>query len=578
MTDPAGVHRITRWLPAVEQVRTYERRWFWNDLAAGLVLVALLVPAGMAYAQASGLPPITGLYATAVPLLAYALFGPSRLLVVGPDSALAPLIAAVVIPLSDGDAGRAIALAGLLSLLVGGICMLAGLARFGFLAELLSTPVRYGYLNGIALTIVVSQLPKALGFSVQAETLFGTMRELWHGIADGRSVGAAIGVSGASLVIVLVLRRLTPVLPGVLVIVIGGIVATVVFDLADRLALVGDLPSGFPTPRLPELSWGAAGSLIGAALGIAFVAFADTSVLARVYAIKRGERVDSNQELVALGVVNVAAGLFQGFPVSGSQSRTPVAEAAGAKTQLTGVIAACVLLLVVLVAPGSFRNLPEATLAAVVIAAATRIFAVRPVVRLFAIRRSEFLLSIAAFAMVAVLGAIVGVAAAVGLSLLDFMRKAWLPHTTELVRVDGLKGYHDADRHPEGRRVPGLLLYRFDAPLFFANSRFFADDLLARVRRAEPPVHTVVITAEPITDIDLTAAEEMQELLVRLEAHGVQLRFAEMKGHVRDRLLRYGFDGVDPQAHFARTTGEAVKTYVRETGTDWVDWEDRPPG
>jgi high affinity sulfate transporter 1 len=496
-------------------------------------------------------------------------------LVVGPDSALSPLIAAVVIPLSNGDAGRAVALAGLLSLLVGGICMLAGLARFGFLAELLSTPVRYGYLNGIALTIVVSQLPKALGFSVHAETLLGTLRGLWRGAADGRAEWVAIGVSATSLLIVVLLRHITPVLPGVLVVVLGGIAATVVFDLGDRLALVGDLPSGFPTPHLPELSWNAAGRVVGAALGIAFVAFADTSVLARVYAMKGGQRVDSNQELVALGVVNAATGLFQGFPVSGSQSRTPVAEAAGAKTQLTGVVAGVVLLMLLVLAPGAFRNLPEATLAAVVIAAAVRIFAVPQVVRLFGVRRSEFLLSVAAFAMVAVLGAIVGVAAAVGLSLLDFMRKAWLPHTTELVRVDGLKGYHDADRHPEGRRVPGLLLYRFDAPLFFANSRFFADDLLARVRRADPPVRTVVITAEPITDIDLTAAEAMQELLAMLEARGVDLRFAEMKGHVRDRLLRYGFDGVDPQAHFARTTGEAVKAYVRDTGTDWVDWEDR---
>lgn len=575
VTDPTGVRRVTRWLPAVEQVRTYDRRWFWNDVTAGLVLVALLVPAGMAYAQASGLPPITGLYATAIPLLVYALFGPSRLLVVGPDSALSPLIAAVVIPLSHGDAGRAIALAGLLSLLVGGICMLAGLARFGFLAELLSTPVRYGYLNGIALTIVVSQLSRALGFSVHAETLFGTARDVWQGVVDGRTESAAVGVSVVSLVVVVLLRRVSPVLPGVLVVVVGGIAATVAFGLADQLALVGDLPAGFPTPRLPDLSWSAVGSIAGAAVGIAFVAFADTSVLARVYAMRGGQRVDSNQELVALGVVNAAAGLFQGFPISGSQSRTPVAEAAGAKTQLTGVVAATALLAVLVAAPSAFRNLPEATLAAVVIAAATRIFAVPQVIRLFAVRRSEFLLSIAAFAMVAVLGAIVGVAAAVGLSLLDFMRKAWLPHTTELVRVDGLKGYHDADRHPEGRRVPGLLLYRFDAPLFFANSRFFADDLLARVRHADAPVHTVVITAEPITDIDLTGAEVVQELLGRLQELGVELRFAEMKGHVREHLLRYGFDGPDPETHFARTTGEAVKTYVRDTGTDWVDWEDR---
>lgn len=578
MTDPTVARGWTRWLPGFEQARTYQRRWLGSDLLAGIVLVALLVPAGMAYAQASGLPPITGLYATAVPLFVYALFGPSRLLVMGPDSSLSPLIAAVVVPLSHGDAGRAIALAGVLSVLVGLFCMLAGLARFGFLAELLSTPVRYGYLNGIALTIVVSQLPKALGFSVHAETLLGTSRELWRGVTDGRVVWQAVVLSAVSLVVIVAIRRMTPVVPGVLVVVVGGIVATLLFGLGGRVALVGDLPAGFPRPHLPDLSWSTIRLVAGAAMGIAFVAFADTSVLARVYAMKRGERVDSNQELVALGMVNAVSGVFGGFPVSGSQSRTPVAEAAGARSQLTGVVAGVILLVLLVAAPGAFRNLPEATLAAVVMAAATRIFAIGQVAKLAAVRRSEFLLSIAAFAMVAVLGAVAGVGAAVGLSLLDFMRKAWKPHTTELVRVDGMKGYNDADRHPEGRRIPGLLLYRFDAPLFFANSRFFADDLLSRVMRAERPIDVVVITAEPITDIDLTGAEALQELLVLLEARHVELRFSEMKGHVRDRLLRYGFDGVDPQAHFARTTGEAVKTYVRDSGTPWVDWEDRLPG
>jgi high affinity sulfate transporter 1 len=561
----------------LEQARTYERRWLVNDVTAGLVLVALLVPAGMAYAQASGLPPISGLYATVVPLLVYAVVGPSRVLVMGPDSALAPLIAAVVLPLAGRDPGRAVALAGLLALLVGLIAVLAGLARFGFLAELLSAPVRYGYLNGIALTIVVSQLPHALGFSVHAETMLGTLRGVWDGIDDGRTDGRAIAIAVVALVVIVVLRRLTPVIPGVLIVVVGAIAATVLFGFkGDGLALVGDLPSGFPTPRLPELSWSMIGRVGGAAFGIAFVAFADTSVLARVYALKRGARVDSNQELVALGMVNVVTGLFQGFPVSGSQSRTPVAEAAGARTQLTGVVAAVALLVLLMAAPGAFRDLPEACLAAVVIAAAMRIVAITPVARLARVRRSEFLLSLAAFAMVAVLGAIVGVAAAVALSLFDFMRKAWKPHTTALVRVDGLKGYHDAERHPEGHHVPGLLLYRFDAPLFFANSRFFVEDLMQRIDSAPEPVRTVVVTAEPITDIDVTAADALKGLLADLEARGVELRFSELKGHVRERLLRYGFDGIDPQAHFARTTGEAVKSYVRDTGTEWVDWEDRP--
>ncbi|MGZ7084689.1 MAG: SulP family inorganic anion transporter, partial [Ilumatobacteraceae bacterium] len=501
-------------IPSLDVVRTYERSWLVKDLTAGAVLVALLAPAGMAYAQAAALPPITGLYATVIPLLVYAVVGPSRILVMGPDSALAPLIAAAVIPLSYGDPGRAIAIAGLLSAFVGVIGILAGLARFGFLAELLSAPVRYGYLNGIAVTIIMSQLPKALGVSVEAQTLLGTLRDLRSGIADGATNGWALGLAAAALATIVGLRRLVPRVPGTLVVVIAGIVATVAFGLADHgVRLVGDLPRGFPSPRLPDFGWRSISRLTGAALGIAFVAFADTSVLARVYADKSGARVDANQELVALGLANVAAGLFQGMPVSGSQSRTPVAEAAGARTQLTGVTAALLLLVLLVVAPGAFRNLPQPVLAAVVVAAAFRIFTIGPLTRLAAIRRSEFLLGVAAFLSVAVLGAINGVVVAIALSLLNFMRKAWKPHTAELVRVDGLKGYHDSERHPEGRRIDGLLLYRFDAPMFFANARYFVEDVLARVDRSPTPIRVVLVTAEPITDVDTTAADAIAELL-----------------------------------------------------------------
>ena len=557
-------------------VRTYERSWLVKDLTAGTVLVALLAPAGMAYAQASGLPPITGLYATVIPLLVYALVGPSRILVMGPDSSLAPLIAAAVIPLSDGDPGQAIVVASLLSVFVGVVGVIAGLARFGFLAELLSAPVRYGYLNGIAVTILVSQLPKALGFSVDSGSLLDTLGRLANGIADGETNRWALGLAGAALAVIVGLRRLVPRVPGTLVAVIGGTIATVVFGLAEHgVNLVGDLPSGFPSPRLPEVSWQTIGTLGGGAFGIAFVAFADTSVLARVYADKRGERVDANQELVALGLVNVAAGLFQGMPVSGSQSRTPVAEAAGARTQLTGVVAAAVLLGLIVGAPEAFRNLPQPVLAAIVVAAALRIFAIGPLVRLASIRRSEFVLGVAALLAVAILGAIVGVVVAIALSLLNFMRKAWKPHTAELVRVDGLKGYHDVERHPDGRQIDGLLIYRFGAPLFFANARFFVEDVLARIDRSPTPIRVVLVTAEPITDVDATAAEAIAELVRDLALQGAVLRFAELKGHVRERLQAFGLVDLIGSDHFARTTGEGVRAYVTDAGVDWTDWEDR---
>ena len=572
----------TRFVPLTEQLRGYRRGWLVNDAVAGTVLVALLVPAGMAYAQASGLPPITGLYATIVPLLVYALVGPSRVLVMGPDSALAPLILAAIIPFAASDPGEAIALAGLLSVVVGVVGVLAGLLRFGFLAELLSAPVRYGYLNGIALTIVITQLPKAFGFSVDADGLVDTALAFVRGVADGETNVWALGIAASCLAVILLMARLTKVVPGVLVAVVGAIVATLVFGLdGDDLSLVGSLPAGFPTPSLPDTDWDNLTAIFGAALGISFVAFADTSVLARVFALKRGAKVDSNQELVALGLVNITSGFFQGFPVSGSASRTPVAEAAGARTQLTGVFAALILLVLLLVGSDVFRNLPQATLAAVVIAAAVRMLAIKPVLQLARIRHSEFLLSMSALVAVALLGPVTGVAIAIALSLLNFMRKAWKPHTTELVRVDGLKGYHDDERHPEGRRIPGLMLYRFDAPLFFANARFFVEDVLERVDRAERagrPVRVVVITAEPITDVDTTAADAIDELIRDLAARDVTIRFSELKGHVRERMAAYGLIDRIGEQHLSRTTGQSVHTWVAESGVDWIDWEDRDNG
>ncbi|MCB0997701.1 MAG: SulP family inorganic anion transporter [Acidimicrobiales bacterium] len=572
----------TRFVPIVGQLRSYEPRWLGRDAVAGVVLVTLLVPAGMAYAQASGLPPITGLYATIVPLLVYAVVGPSRILVMGPDSALAPLILAALVPLAADDPAETIAIAGTLSIVVGLIGVLAGVARFGFLAELLSAPVRDGYLNGIALTIVVTQLPKAFGFSVDADGVLATAGAFVRGVLDGDTNGWALGIAAGGLAVILGIGRVTKVVPGVLVAVIGAIVVTVALDLEGRgLRLVGDLPSGLPAPRMPDLDGDTIASLFGAALGISFVAFADTSVLARVFALRSGSPVDSNQELVALGLVNVTSGFFQGFPVSGSSSRTPVAEAAGARTQLTGVFAALVLCVLLVVGSSTFRNLPQATLAAVVMAAAIRLFELRGVVRLARIRRSEFWLSMAAFVGVSLLGPVVGVVAAIALSVLNFMRKAWMPHTTELVRVDGLKGYHDADRHPEGRRVPGLMLYRFDAPLFFANARFFVEDIVGRVdsaARAGRPVDVVVVTAEPITDIDTTAADALDELLDDLAVRDVSLRFAELKGVVRERMEASGLVDDIGRRYFARTTGEAVRTWVEESGVSWTDWEERAVG
>jgi high affinity sulfate transporter 1 len=562
-----------RWLPGIALVRRYRWTWLPGDLAAGFVLTSVLIPAGMAYAEASGLPAVTGLYATIAALAAYFLLGPSRILIVGPDSALTPVIAATIAPLAAAGTDRAADLGAMLAVLAGGLMLMAAVARFGFVTELLSKPVRYGFLNGIALTIVVSQLPKLCGFSTDTDDVLEGMRRFVQGVGDGDVEPRALTIGLGSLVLIVLTRRFARRLPGALIAVVVSIATVVLID-PHGVALVGELPQGLPSFHIPEVRTADWGRLISGAVSIAIVAFADTSILSRTFALRAGRRVDPNRELGAVAAANLAAGLFQGFAISSSSTRTPVAAAAGARTQLTGLVGAATVVVLLVAFPGAFRDLPAATLAAVVIAAAIALVEVHGV-RLLAVRRpSEFALSIVAFLGVAILGVLAGIAVAVGLSLLNFVRKSWRPHITELVRVDGLKGYHDADRHPEGRRVPGLLLYRFDSPLFFANAEEFRTDVMDRVNRAAEPVRRVVISAEPITDIDATGAEALDELLDDLERQGVEIGFAELKGQVRDHLVPYGIvDRVGPD-RFYRTVGQAVKSYVADTGAHWVDWDD----
>jgi high affinity sulfate transporter 1 len=573
-----AISGLARWLPGLRTVRGYQRAWLPADLVAGVVLTALLVPVGMGYAQAAGLPPITGLYATIVPLVAYAVFGPSRVLVLGPDSSLAAVIAAIVLPLAGRDPERAVALAGMLAILTGVVILVAGVARLGFVTELLSRPVQLGYLYGIAVTIIVGQLPKLFGFSIDGRGLLPEVRDFVQGLARGRANGAALAVGLAGIVVILGVRRWRPRVPGVILAVGLGIAAVVAFDLTERgVQVIGVLPRGLPSPAIPDVRLDDLPLLFSGALGIALVTVTDTTVLSQSLAARRGEVVDANQELVALGAANLAAGAFQGFPISSSSSRTPVAIAAGARTQLTPLVGAATIALLLVAAPGALRNLPQPILGAVVITAAMGLVDPAAVRFLYQVRRSEFVLWLAAFVGVALLGVLLGILAAIVLSLGDFIRRAWRPHDAVLGREDELKGYHDLERHPAGRQVPGLLLYRFDAPLFFANAGEFRRRLRALLASATPPVRWVVVAAEPITDVDTSAAAVLGELLAELRQQGVTLAFAEAKGPVKDRLRRYGlYDQVGDERFFP-TVGTAVDGYLRATGVDWVDWEERRP-
>ena len=544
-----------------------------HDVGAAAVVTTLLIPAGMGYAEAAGLPPVTGLHATVVALLAYAAVGPSRTLILGPDSSLAPIIALAVLPLAAGDPGRATALAGLLALLSGALLLAGGLLRLGFVMDLLSKPIRLGYLNGVALTIIVGQLPKLFGFSADGESLLGRARGFVTGLGDGRAGLAAATLGLTALAAILAARQLAPRLPVFLLTMAGAALAVAWFGL--RVPVVGTLPGGLPAPALRHLGWADVTALLPAAAGIAVVTFADTGVLAHTLAAVDGEQPRDSAEMAALGVSNLAVGALGGFPVSGSASRTPVARASGARTRLTGVFAAVAVGALVLAAPGATRHLPSAALAAVVVAAALSLCDVAGIARLLRVRPSEFALALVAFAGVAALGVLRGIAVAVGLSLMEFVSHAWRPYMAELGRVDARKGYHDLDRHPEGRRIPGLVIARFDAPLFFANAPVFAAFLRRLVDGAPEPVRWVVVAAEPITDVDATAAEALAALDEELGRRDVRLVFAELKGPVKDRLDTYGLAGRFGPERCYPTLGTAVSGYLDATGTAWVDWTER---
>lgn len=548
---------IARWIPAVATVRGYQRAWLWPDVRAGIVVTALLIPAGMGYAEVAGLPPVTGLYATIVPLLAYAVFGPSRVLVLGPDSSLAPIIAAAILPLALGDPSRAVALAGLLAIMVGALLIIGGLVRLGFVTDLLSKPIRVGYLNAIAVIVIVSQLPKLLGFSVEAPSLWRGAVATGEGIVGGSidPVAAAFGIG--SLVVIFALKALRLPVPGVLVVVVVSMVLTAILGVS-ALPVVGALPQGLPAPALGGLEWTDVASLALPAAGIALIAFTDTAVLSRTFAARRGDSVDGSQEMAGLGIANVAGGALGGFPVSASSSRTPVAEQAGARTQLTGVVGAVLLIVFILALPGLTEFLPSATLAAVVMSAAIGLIDARGFVRLVRINLVDAVLSAAAFLGVLVFGVLQGIVITIGLSFIAFVNRSWRPYKAELGRVAGLRGYHDLSRNPEGARVPGIVIVRFDAPLFFANGAIFDDWVRSRVRSAGPDVRTVILAAEPITDIDTTAADELVELDEYLEARGIRLVIAEMKSPVVDTLARYGLTGRFTSDRFAPTVGAAV--------------------
>jgi high affinity sulfate transporter 1 len=559
--------RLEQWAPGLRVLRTYDRSWLAKDLVAGLILSALLIPQGMAYAELAGLPAITGLYTTVICLLAYAIFGPSPRLVLGPDSSLGPMIAAAILPLAAGSADRAVALAGMLALLVGTICVVAAVARLGFVADLISKPVRMGYLAGLAVTIAVGQIPKFLGYSVDADSFLQEIRAIVAELGQTNLWTFAVGL--LTLGIILGLRRWAPRSPGILIAVVAAIAATVLFNLpAHGVATVGTLPQGFPLPQFPGVPLADLPLLIATAFGISLVAMGDTISTSAGFASRQGLEVDANQELVGIGAANVIAGFFQGFPVSTSGSRTAVAEQSGAKTQLTGVVSAAVIILMLLFFPGLVRNLPQSALAAILIVAAASLLDVEGLRRLLGESRSEFILAIICALGVIFIGVLQGIVLAILLSVFQLFARMWRPRWAILGQEDGYPGFHDLRRHPMARTFPDILIIRWNAPLMFANATVFRSVIREQIAQADPKPQWVVIAAAPITDLDTTAADTLRDLDLELNAQGIHLAFAALQGRVRDHLVKLGLQKTIDARNFYPTLETAIKAIAEQTPTE----------
>lgn len=564
-------HSWKRWLPGLQTLAHYKSAWLTNDLSAGLVLTTMLVPVGIAYAEASGVPGIYGLYATIIPLLVYALFGPSRILVLGPDSSLAALILAVVLPLSLGDPARAIALASMMAVVSGIVCILAGVLRLGFITELLSKPIRYGYMNGIALTVLISQLPKVFGFSIDSDEPVLNLIAIIESLLAGNTNIATLLIGAATLLIILLLKRYQR-FPGILLAVVLATLVVGLFNLDEQagVSVLGSLPQGLPAFAIPWISAADIQAVIIGGFAVALVSFADTSVLSRTYAARTHTYVDPNQEMIGLGAANLATGFFQGFPISSSSSRTPVAEQAGAKTQLTGVVGAVTVALLLVATPDLLQYLPTSALAAVVIASAIGLFEFKDLRRIYRLQQWEFWLSIVCFVGVAVLGAIPGIGLAIGIAVIEFLWDGWRPHYAVLGRVDGIRGYHDLKRYPDARLIPGLVLFRWDAPLFFANAELFQNRILEAVNQSPTPVRRIIVAAEPVTSVDLTSADVIAELAEKLRYAHIELHFAEMKDPVKDKMKRFELLDRIGSNIFHPTIGAAVDAYLDEYAVDWM--------
>jgi sulfate permease, SulP family len=556
---------IRHWLPE------YERRWLRPDVIAALAVWAVLVPESIAYASLAGMPPATGLFAALAPLLAYAVFGTCRQLTVGPSSAVAAYSAAAVAQVALGDSGRFIALSALLALLVGMLLLVAGLARAGFIADFFARPVLTGFVAGLALVIGVGQLSKLLGVDGGGTGFFGKLEVLARQLGEINGTTLVIGL--ASLAVIFTLRGLAPRVPAMLVAVVLGIVAVAVFNLQDHgVAIVGTMPDGLPSLTFPSFRLGDVTDLLPDAFALALICFAESVAGARALAAEHHYEVDADQELLALGVANLGAGLLQGFTVDASLSRSAVADSSGIKTQLSSVALFCLLVVTMLFLMPLFHDLPEAVLGAIVIAAVSHLVDVGALRRLRRSDPTDFVLAVLCFAGVLVFGLLIGLAIAVIVSMLALVYRAYRPTSAVLGRAPGALDderlrYRGIEDHPDAETFPGLVILRVDGELFFANARWFRETVRALVLDQTPPVRELLLHVGAVPRMDTTAAAMLKELIPELREAGVELAFARATTGLIHDFERNGIEDLVDEDSFYDTVASGVDDFLSRDAT-----------
>lgn len=579
---PARPGPIARLAPGYGVLRGYRREWLRGDVLGGITVAAYLIPQVMAYAEVAGLPAVAGLWAIVPPLLVYAVLGSSRVLSVGPESTTALMTALAVAPLAAGDPARYAALASALAIIAGLICVAGFALRLGFVAGLLSRPVLVGYMAGVAVLMVVSQLGKVTGLRIEGDT---PLAEIAYAARHLPALHLPTLLLAAAVVVALfAMRRFLPRWPGPLLAMLGAAAVVAAAGLRERgVDVVGAVPAGLPRPGLPDLTGLEWSPMLAAAAAVAVVGYSDNVLTARAFAAKRRESIDANQELLALGAANIGSGLLRGFPVSSSGSRTVLGDSMGAKTQGYSLVAFAMILATMFLFGPVLAAFPKAALGGVVVYAAVRLVDLPEFARLARFRTTELVLALTTTATVAVFDVLTGIGVAVALSVLDLLRRIATPHDAVLGYVPGLAGMHDIDDYPHIHQVPGLVVYRYDAPIFFANAENFRRRALAAIDGAEQPVYWFVLNSEANVTLDLTGIDVLEELRRELDSRGVVFALARVKQDEMDQLAAAGFDDAVGRGRIFPTLPTAVQAFARwyrrthGNDADWLAQIPEPP-